>query len=75
MKMSAKTRESMVKYAHTFSPSSARARCLAIANLTRDYDETIAERIYRDHSDSSSHLRDARLLVDAGCAVEENKTK
>ena len=75
MKMPAKTREAMIKYAHTFKPCSARAQCLAIANYTLDYDETIAERVYRDHSDSSSHLRAAKLLVDAGCAVEENGTE
>ena len=75
MRMPAKTRNLMIKYAHTFKPSSARAQCLAIANYTLNYDETIAERVYRDHSDSSSHLRAAKLLVDAGCAVEENGTE
>ena len=75
MKMPAKTRESMIKYAHTLKPSATRAQlCLAIANYTLDCGETIAERIYREHSNSFSHLRAARLLVDLGCAVEKNET-
>ena len=55
--------------------SATRAQlCLAIANYTLDCGETIAERIYREHSNSFSHLRAARLLVDLGCAVEKNET-
>lgn len=75
MNMPTKTRKAMQKHALTLNPSPARAQCYAIANYQLDGDETIAQRIQRDHTDSSSHLRAASMMVDAGCASEKQGKK
>ena len=60
----------MIKHAQTLPASTERAQCYNIAGLNLNPNETIAERIARDHCDTSSHLRAASLMVDAGCATE-----
>lgn len=74
MRMPTKTRKAMENYALTIPPCSARAQCYTIANYELN-DETIAQRIQRDHSDSDSHLRAASLMVEAGCATEKQGKK
>lgn len=45
-----------------------RAQAFNIVNLELVNGETIAERIKRDHNDTSSHLRVADMMYEAGCA-------
>ena len=56
----------MEKHALTLDPSSARAQCYTIASYEFDGDETIAERLLRDHANLGHALRAARLICDAG---------
>jgi len=65
----------MNKFAQTLPPSTARAQCHTIANYHLDRNETIAARIERDHRDSSSHLRVASLVVEAGAATESKGSR
>ena len=70
MKNYKKTQKSLVAYASTLEPSALKAQCGNIANYTLNEGETIADRLYRDHSSSDGHLRAAQLMKDAGCATE-----
>jgi hypothetical protein len=64
------TKNKMHKYALTLPPCSARAQCLRIAGLILDNNETISERIQRDHTSIAHAKRASRLVVDAGAAIE-----
>lgn len=74
MRMPKATIKAMQEYAQTLPPSTARAQCYAIANLLLD-DESIAERVARGHVNSGHAARAMRLMVDAGCAEEKDKTR
>lgn len=60
----------MIEFAQTLDPSCDKAQCYTIANYLLT-NETIAERLHRDHASSDGHLRAARLMVYAGCADEK----
>lgn len=68
--MSNETQKKMHDYAQTLPPSSARAQCYTIANYLLNDEETIAQRLDRDHRSSTGALRAAKLMVYAGCAEE-----
>ena len=60
----------MEKHALTLEPSSDRAQCYTISSYGFDGDETIAQRLLRDHFSKDHALRAARLICDAGLARE-----
>ena len=60
----------MCKYAITLTPGSARAQCYNIAHYKLDGEETIADRLLRDHCSRHDALRAAKLMAEAGCATE-----
>jgi len=68
------TKEKMTEYAQTLPPSTARAQCYNIANLTCG-DKTIAEVMRDDHRVAEGALRAATMMVDAGCAKEVDNEK
>lgn len=72
-KMPAKTKRAMQEYAQTLPASSARAQCYTLANYTL-WDETIAQRISRDHASLSDAKRAMSLMAKAGCATEKNES-
>jgi hypothetical protein len=65
-----KQSEIMSKYAFSLKPGVSRAQCYNISNYKLNPDETIADRVSRDHRTLSSSLRAAQLMVEAGCATE-----
>lgn len=71
--MKKSTANKLIAYAATLKPGSARAQCYNIAGLALLPDETIAQRIYRDHHSYFHALRAMSLCVDAGCAEEIDK--
>jgi hypothetical protein len=76
--MKKKTKEAMIKFAQTFNPtikkpSYERASCYRIASYKLENGESIAERLERDHRSQDGALRDAHLMMQAGCAKEINK--
>jgi hypothetical protein len=74
MKMPTKTKNTMSSYADRLPLSPARAQCYTIANYDL-IDETIAERLLRDHRTRDGALRAAALMRDAGCAEESDARK
>ena len=72
MKKFLKTRDAMFKYAQQLKPSCDRAQCYTIANYDLGDNETISERLQKDHRSIDGALRAARLMVNAGCAQEIN---
>lgn len=60
------TKDKMLKYAETLPPSTARAQCIRIANLS--IDGNLAQTIKNDHSSFDGALRAAELMVWAGAA-------
>lgn len=66
------TKEKILAYANTLPPSSARAQCNLMANLTVGSHKTIANAITNDHCTISDAKRVCKLMVDAGCAKELN---
>ena len=69
----------MQAYAQTLEAGTRRAQAYNISAKLKDLDineSTIAEMMINDHRDSSSALRHAKLLVEAGLGfVTENKQK
>lgn len=71
-KMPAKTKRAIEEYAQTLPASSDRAQCYTLANYTL-CDETIAQRIIRDHSSFSDIIRAMSLMAKAKCATKETR--
>ena len=67
--MLSKTAKIMRNYAISLNSGTQAAQAFNVANLKLVGGESIAERIKRDHNDSSSHLRVAEMMVMAGCAT------
>ena len=69
----------MQTYAQTLEAGTRRAQAYNIASQLKDLnleENSIAEMMINDHRDSSSALRHAKLLVEAGLGfVTENKQK
>jgi len=69
----------MQTYAQTLQAGTRRAQAYNISSLLKDLDlenSSIAEMMINDHNDSSSALRHATLLVDAGLGfTTKNKQK
>ena len=74
-KLSSQTIKKLHEYAQTLEPGSKRAQCYAIASYELLNDETVADRLLRDHANSSHAKRQALILVDVGCANEINRVE
>ena len=61
-----KTKKALLDYATVMDSGTQRVQAFNVAGLTLVDGETIAERIKRDHNDSSSHLRVAEMMYEAG---------
>jgi len=66
------TRKKMFEYFQKLPACSAKAQCLNIANMYLDDDETISDRILRDHNTVAGALRAMQLMEDAGAATHES---
>lgn len=60
----------MSEYAFKLAFGTERAQCYAISHYKLCDDESIADRLLRDHSSRLGALRAAQMMVEAGCAEE-----
>jgi hypothetical protein len=73
--LSRRTIKKLHEYALTQESGIIRAQCYTIASYDLLGEETIAERFLRDHAGPSHAIRQAQIMVLAGCANETNKVK
>ena len=73
IKLPLNTRKKLQDYLVDMRPSSNRAQIINIINIRLDDDETIAERIIRDHITIGGALRAMMLMSDAGAATHKSK--
>ncbi|WP_196161776.1 hypothetical protein [Reinekea sp. G2M2-21] len=69
------TKNKMNEYSNVLPPSADRAQCINIANYKLLGNESIADRLVRDHKSTNHALRAALLMVAAGCANHIDRVK
>lgn len=74
-KLSESTIKKLRAFALTQNTGAIRAQCYTIANYKIQEQETIAQHFLNDHGERSHALRQAQIMVWAGCANMTNKVK
>ena len=68
-------KHAMLKYMHDMPASTLRTQSYRIAGYEIDPNSTIASTLDNDHSSDDGSRRAARLMVEAGCAIEYNRRR
>ena len=68
-------KHAMLAYQHDLPPSAIKAQCYRIAGYRIGPGSTIASTLDNDHSSADGAKRAAKLMVEAGCAIEYNKRR